>query len=149
MIVKETVRAEPSANKTPPVDQSETPAKTARTVPTKNTVAAFSYSAGNPATAIPFAADLAILKLDFGNLFVKNVFADAGFSPFQTALWQKYRELFDKNVKNQEVAFNARKSTAGYVLGFPGSVNDNASIPKVGMVNLQINELIEADNGPA
>lgn len=50
--------------------------------------------------------------------------------------------MFAKNVKNTAVEFNTVRSTDGYILGFPGAINDSATDSRVGMINLKINELI-------
>ncbi|WP_391592018.1 hypothetical protein MCAV_01800 [[Mycoplasma] cavipharyngis] len=81
-----------------------------------------------------FAADLAILKLDFANLF----------SLKQHQLnnnWSLYQTLFINNVLNKDVKFNYQSNTDGYILGFPKNINQaNNPKTKIGMVNLKLSQ---------
>lgn len=87
---------------------------------------------------VPFGADFAVLKLDFSNLFKTNF--STIFPPNQEVLWQKYLMLFKKNVVDSAVEFSSKRSTNGYIIGFPGAVNDQNN-PEIGLVNLKINDL--------
>ncbi|MDQ0514027.1 hypothetical protein J2Z62_000465 [Mycoplasmoides fastidiosum] len=86
-----------------------------------------------------FAADLAILNLDFGNLFDRQ-FGTGHFTD-NSLDWLRYKELFVRQVQNSDVLFDSVTDTGGYLLGYPAAIEANSGTDDaygVGMVNIEI-----------